>query len=329
MVRLVRNLVAMTKQVLYIDIIGARSLPSAEVLRIAASTAEVICVTTPEAALAVLRSQHSLKAMISNCAMLDIFLTARKLHPKMDTILITEHTMEQYSQSLDGREHLLVDHVIVNRNPPNWSINELRITVQKILREDIFGLSKYLNPTTPVREMLVTGSSDRDICNTTVMNFAEENRLGQYLAKLVFGITEELLMNAIYDAPLAGGRNHYGELPRTQSIELAPDEYARLNFAFDGSIFGIAVSDPFGALTRDKLFEYLKKVLRRRDSENLIDTKKGGAGLGLFKILYCSHSLICNVAPGKQTEVIALIDIQQQVRDFARMPRSIHYFSAA
>lgn len=319
----------MIKHVLYIDLPGHRALPNAEVLRIAATSAEASCVASVQAALAILHSQTSLVAMICNCASLELFETARKLHPAIQTVLVTEQTMEQYASDLDGREHLLVDHVIVNRTPPIWTINELRITIQKLLRQDIFGLSKYLNPTTPIHEMLITGSEDREICNTTVMNFAEDNRLGQYLAKLVFGITEELLMNAIYDAPLAGGRHHYGDLPRTQMIELAPDEYARLNFAFDGSAFGIAVSDPFGALTREKLFEYLKKVLRRRDSANLIDTKKGGAGLGLFKILYCSHSLICNVAPGKQTEVIALIDIQQQLRDFARMPRSIHYFSTA
>ena len=159
------------------------------------------------------------------------------------------------------------------------------------------------------------------------MNFAEDNRLGQYMAKLVFGITEELLMNAIYDAPVAGGKHHYGELPRTESIKLQPEEYSKLSFACDGYIFGVGVADPFGALTRQKLFEYLKKVLRRSDSSNIIDTKKGGAGLGLFKILYSSHSLICNVRPKQQTEVMALIDIQNQVRDFSKMPRSVHYFS--
>ena len=159
------------------------------------------------------------------------------------------------------------------------------------------------------------------------MTFAEDNRLGQYTSKLVFGITEELLMNAIYDAPVAGGKLHYAELPRTSPIVLQPDEYGKLTFGCDGSVFAISVADPFGALKREKLFQYLKKVLRRSDSANLIDTKKGGAGLGLFKILYSSHALICNVDPGRKTEVIALIDIQHQVRDFSKMARSVHYFA--
>ena len=48
-----------------------------------------------------------------------------------------------------------------------------------------------------------------------------------------------------------------GELPRTTSVELRPDEYSKLNFGCDGSVFGISVADPGPALvsarTRSKL----------------------------------------------------------------------------
>lgn len=317
----------MTKTVLYVDIPGRKPLPEASVLRVTGTGAEIVGVTDPKSAMAVIKTTENLSVMVTNTPALEVFQLARKLQPKMRTVLVTESTMEQYSRLLSGAEDELIDHVIANRIPGQWTINELRVTVQKILREDIFGIDKYLAPATLIQELTVRGSNDRESFNTMVMNFAEENRLGQYMAKLVFGITEELLMNAIYDAPVAGGRHHYGELPRTTSVELRPHEYSTLRYGCDGSVFGISVADPFGALTREKLFQYLKKVLRRTDSTNLIDTKKGGAGLGLFKILYSSHSLIVNVQPGKRTEVMALIDIQHQVRDFSKMARSVHYFS--
>src|SRR5690606_34208665 len=142
--------------------------------------------------------------MVANVPDLELFEQARKYVPDCRTVLVTENTMEQYSRALDGREDVLVDHVVANRSPDQWTINELRVTVQKILRRDIFGLEKYLAPATPVQRFTVTGSNDRENFNTLVMNFAEECRLGQYTSKLVFGITEELLMNAIYDAPVAG-----------------------------------------------------------------------------------------------------------------------------
>lgn len=318
----------MTKRVLYIDISGNKPLPDASVLRVAAGEAELLAVTDPASAVAVLKTTADLAAIVSNAPEYQIFKAARSLRPEVCTILVTENAMEQYSRHLHGEEDVLVDHVIANRLPSPWTINELRVTMQKILRHDIFGIDKYLAPGTAIQQLTVKGSKDREVYNTAVMSFAEENRLGQYMAKLVFGITEELLMNAIYDAPVAGGHHHYGELPRTSAVDLKPDEYSQLSYACDGSAFAISVQDPFGALTRAKLLQYLKKVLRRDDSSTLIDTKKGGAGLGLFKILYSSHALICNVAPGKRTEVMALIDIQHQVRDFSKMARSVHYFTA-
>lgn len=316
-------------RVLYVDLPGRKPLPEASVLRVSGCGADIISVTDAESAQAVLRSPLPLGVIVINNPDAALFRLARETHVGAITILVTDQTMERYSQSLGGAEDRLVDHVITNRSPGSWTINELRVTLQKILRRDIFGIEKYLGPATPIQELVVKSSADREAFNGQVMAFAEENRLGQYIAKLVFGITEELLMNAIYDAPVAGGRHHYGELPRTTPVDLNPTEYARLTYGCDGSIFAVAVSDPFGALTRDKLFQYLKKVLRRTDTNNLIDTKKGGAGLGLFKILYSSHALICNVDAGQRTEVIALIDVQHQVRDFSKMPRSVHYFAAS
>jgi hypothetical protein len=316
----------MAKRILYIDITGHKPLPEASVLRVAAGDAELVAVTDPASVEAVLKTTSDLAALVCNTPDHAIFAAARRLSPGVSTVLVTDNTMEQYSKQLQGQEDVLVDHVIANRLPSPWTINELRVTAQKILRRDIFGIDKYLAPGTRVQQMTVRGSADREAFNTSVMTFAEENRLGQYMAKLVFGITEELLMNAIYDAPVAGGHHHYGELPRTSAVVLKPEEFSLLSYACDGAAFAISVLDPFGALTRDKLLQYLKKVLRRDDSSNLIDTKKGGAGLGLFKILYSSHALICNVEPGKKTEVMALIDIQHQVRDFSKMARSVHYF---
>lgn len=317
----------MSSHVLFVDLNGHKPLPDASVLRVAGNGAEIMSVTDQKSAIAVLTTSKDLNIIVCNCADPEIFDAARAISPKMNTILVTENTMEQYSKMLGGREDILIDHVIANRSPAPWTINEIRVTLQKIIRKDIFGISKYLAPSTPVHELIVKGSADRETYNSAVMHFAEENRLGQYMAKLVFGITEELMMNAIYDAPVAGGRHHYGELPRTSAVVLVPEEYSKLQYGSDGAVFAIAVADPFGALKREKLFQYLKKVLRRQDSANLIDTKKGGAGLGLFKILYSSHSLICNVQENKVTEVMALIDVQHQVRDFSKMARSVHYFS--
>lgn len=317
------------KVILFVDIAGFKPLPRANVLLVTGNQASITSVTDKSAALSILDYKKNFDIIVSNCPDLEMFQKIRDNQKSAHSILLTESTMEVYSKALKNQEHNLIDYVIANRYPNSWTINELRVTLQKIIKNEIFGIEKYLDSGTLIETCPVTGSNDREILNTRVMDFADKNKLGSYLSKLIFGISEELLMNAIYDAPIAAGRVHYGEAPRTSPIQLKPEEYATLNYGFDGHVFAIGVRDPFGAFKKGKLFQYLKKVVNRRDSDRLIDTKKGGAGLGLFKILYSCHALVCNVEPNQSTEVIAIIDTQEQVRDFSKMARSVHYFKKA
>jgi hypothetical protein len=312
--------------ILCLDVPGYKPLPSGFAMRMSSEGAEFLSATDINSGLTILRGHNPVAVLITNASHLELLQAAREYQPHMATVLVTAETMEQINASLGGEEHTLVDHCLANRHPNPWSINEMRVTVQKILRHDLFGIDKYLETGTAISKNEVTGSADRERLNNLVMQFAEQNKFGSYLSRLVYGITEELLMNAIYDAPQAANVADYIDLPRTSPIVLKPEYQASLSFGCDGQTFAIGIRDPFGAFTHAKFFAYMKKVLKKRDSEDLIDSKKGGAGLGLFKILYSSHSLVCNVDPGKATEVIALIDINEQVRDFSKVPRTVCFF---
>ena len=315
--------------VIFVDTPGNRSLPPSFALKAAAGESEFISVTDIGAAIAAIESTEIVDALVTNAPDTLLCKAFRQHHPDFPIILVTDQPMSEYSDALEGDEHLLVDHVIANRTGMEWTVNELRSTLQKLLNKDIFGLEKYLAPGTVIQEATITGSENRDLHNLAVMKFAQEHKLGQHMSKTIFGISEELLMNAIYDAPVAGGSMSFDNIPRTAAVKLEPHQYATLRYGCDGNTFGIAVSDPFGALKREKLFQYLKKVLMRRDSTSLIDNKKGGAGLGIFKILYSSHALVCNVQPKRHTEFMALINVHDQLRDFSKMARSIHYFEVS
>jgi len=312
--------------ILYVDLPGHHSLPNMPALKVAAGGHESISVTDELAATKVLETIPNLSAVVVNTANRTIFESTRRLHPDSMTVLVTELPMKDYSESLSGEEDTLLDHVILNRPGSDWTVHEIRTTLQKRLRSDIFGLEKYLASGTTIHKLTIVGSENREIHNTTVLKYALDHKIGQHLAKTISGISEEFIMNAVFDAPVAGGKRSYDTSQRTNAVELTPEEYATLSFGCDGRNFGISISDPFGAMTRSKLAKYAKKILMPRDSSNLIDQKIGGAGLGIFKILYGSHALICNVRPRVQTEFISLIDITDQVRDFSKMARSIHYF---
>lgn len=312
--------------VLYVDIAGYQPLPSRDVLSVAGEGSQIHAVVDVSAALAAVDTIDNLKVVMANAPVAEIYRAARKNHPAARTILLTQYPMKEYSRQLNGHEDDLIDHVIANRPASEWTINEVRVTLQKVVRADFFGIEKYLALGSKIFEITITGSEDREQHNTTVMKYAEDCRLGTHFAKMIYGICEELLMNVVYDAPLASGKHHYNELPRSTAIKLEPNEYAKLTYGCDGQVFALGAADPFGLFTQAKLYKYVRKVLKRSDSDSIVDDKKGGAGLGLFKILYSCHSLVCNVEPNKKTETIALISVGEQLRDFEKMARSIHYF---
>lgn len=322
------NMLQVMPTILIADIPGNKGLPAGDVVNRLFPKAELICVSSNEATTKVLEAS-SIDIMISNHPEYEIFKLARSRQPNSQLILATDRPMKDYSAALENQEEQLLDHIIATRSLGHWMEQELQVTIKKILHpSDIFGIAKYLIPNADIKSYPITGSKDRETLNNSVMEFAANCRLGHHLSKLTYGITEELLMNAIHDAPLAGGIMEYANQPRNTPVTLKPEEYGELCYAFDGRTFAISAADPFGALNRETLFQYLKKVLRRQDSVSLIDTKKGGAGLGLFKILYSCHGIVCNIDFGKKTELIALIDVREPLRDFNYMPRSVHYFNA-
>lgn len=138
-------------------------------------------------------------------------------------------------------------------------------------------------------------------------------------------ITEELLMNAIYDAPTDDRKHIYADLPRTEDIQLPDTQAARLEYGSDGRTLAISVTDPFGSIRHETIMDYLVKCFEGRTLPNL--NKTGGAGLGLFFCFKSVDSLIVNVEPHKRTEFIGLIDIHASVKDAKRKNTSFHFFN--
>ena len=259
--------------------------------------------------------------------------TLRTLRSSLDdlkaVILVTDLSMTEYSALLGGKEEELVDHFLVPRESIDWQADSLRVTIQKIIKKDYFGVDKYLSRNTPIIKMQVQNPLERETINDAVQTYAEKYKMGTYKAKLIYGICEEMLLNAIYDAPASRGisppKRHQGTMSAPVATK-SKDTFVQ--FGCDGHIFALGVQDPFGGLSKKQFYRYVKKILYRHNTDLLIDTKESGAGLGLFKILYSSHTLICNVLPNHKTEVISLLYITEAIRNFERMNRSVQFFDA-
>lgn len=180
---------------------------------------------------------------------------------------------------------------------------ELTITAQKLIRSDLFGAEKYLLWGTKLRSTTLTRASQRA---HLVGDIAEEIRArGQSarVASMAMLVADELLSNAVHNAPVDERGTHYrAELARDVELELDGRHEVVLRWGCDGRYLAIEVTDPFGSLERDTVLRALV--------QNDIRQFGGGAGMGIALTYRSCDHLVFNLAPGKRTEVIALIDVR-------------------
>jgi hypothetical protein len=140
----------------------------------------------------------------------------------------------------------------------------------------------------------------------------------------------ELLMNAVYDAPsLADGTPRYA-MDRTQHVQLEDWERPTLQLATDGVRLALSATDPFGGLQRWHVFESIARGLSAsatEDGAGVVDSSRGGAGLGFFKMFSGASTLLVTVDRGRATEVTLFWDLDVHPRDLRAAPSSVHFWN--
>ncbi|HKE19677.1 MAG TPA: hypothetical protein VKB80_32595 [Kofleriaceae bacterium] len=204
---------------------------------------------------------------------------------------------------------------------------ELVVTCEKILRRDVFGLSKYLAGFGIERHCrVVERAGERDGLVGELTEAARALGGGRRVVESVSLVADELFTNAVYNAPRDGdGKPRYAHVNRREKIVLEPSEYVRVEFGSDGRTFGMAVTDSFGALVPSSLRGSIERCIARQDP---IENKPGGAGIGLYAALCHADHLVFNLDPGRRTEVIALWSLARKTGGRGAGVASLHVFEA-
>jgi len=205
------------------------------------------------------------------------------------------------------------DHVIAHPMPV--LAEELLATVQKLLRRDAFGLEKYLTWSADVRGYTLDNAQDREAVVSELAREVVAFGLPDRVGSMVSVIADELLANAIYAAPVdeAGNRVRVAD-PRDRVRALAGRDVVTLRWATDARYIAIEVRDRYGSID--------PRAIAKRLSVS--QTSEGGMGLPLAYA--CCNQLVLDVAPGKLTEVVALLDVRFKPTDLARTA-SFHAFT--
>ena len=208
-----------------------------------------------------------------------------------------------------------------------FDAGELVATCEKILRRDCFGLAKYMSGFgIELSHQVIVSALERDQVVERLTAVARALGGGRRLVESVGLVADELVTNAIYNAPCGpDGQPRYASRSRRDKVTLEPTEYVRLDYGSDGRVFGIAVTDNFGRLTPDTIRSGIERCLT---SDDQIEQKRGGAGLGIYTALGSVNQLVVNVEDGVRTEVIALWDLVRRGRGTGASQGSLHVFAS-
>lgn len=223
---------------------------------------------------------------------------------KPEIPLITVIPQSDLNQMVQLLKEPRINNVMVAEDLSNARLSAV---VTKLLYGDVFGLEKYLPWGVRIYSMLVGDYQEKSVAIAQISDFATAMGVRRKYRESIEQVIDELLMNALYDAPVdRQGKPMFADMPTKSRIQLRMEQKAVIQYACDGDRFSVSVRDSFGALTKDIVVKFIDKCLH---SSEQIDRKVGGAGLGLYIIANSSSELHVNLYPGVATEVVTIFDL--------------------
>ena len=264
------------------------------------------------------------QAILCDAELVEDVRLIQKTRPSVPLVMIVNMDMKFY---LDTMKYNPNQNFFVSRNPEDrsFTVKNISTTVAKLLRKDYFGMEKYLSWGTKVTEAKIDSSDERIVQAEAMLEHLKSFGVRSAVIEKIQIVSEELLMNAVYDAPTDNqGKSLFNHLPRTEKVFLSRGQEATLMYGIDGMNVGVSVTDPFGSLTKDIVMKYLESCYDGK--AGVYNAQKGGAGRGLHMIIESANLTIFNVKPGTRTEVICLFNLERREEEVSP---TFHLFFAA
>src|SRR5262249_55940400 len=150
----------------------------------------------------------------------------------------------------------------------------------------------------------VADYQDKARCLAAIAELAERMTVSSHLRTSIEQCIDEMLMNALYDAPVgADGEPLFAGIPTRARIMQKTDRSVSVSYASDGKHLAVSVRDTFGSLGRHVVLRHLYKGIHVADP---VERKAGGAGLGLYLIARSATAVYFHVLPSIATEVVCM-----------------------
>lgn len=180
-----------------------------------------------------------------------------------------------------------------------------------------------------LEEITISNYNQKNEILRNIAEYVNKAKVFKDLADRACTAASELMMNAVFDAPIdpTTGKAKYAALSRSESFALTESEYINLKYGFDAGAFVISVKDHFGSLTHDKIIDNLYRCAQAGPDQ--IRQGSGGAGVGLFLLFNLCSQLEIFIEPGISTEVVAHLLASKRQKDYESQEKMFNIYVTA
>ncbi|MDR3608468.1 MAG: hypothetical protein P4M08_13955 [Oligoflexia bacterium] len=232
------------------------------------------------------------------------------------------------SETMDSIPHLtqspLFGHLIFRKFD---KLDECAPVYARVLaataKERAFGLENFLRPGTKIQTIQLKSSDQKQGAVGALTNYLNQAKFQPRMATQISNAVDELLMNAIFDAPIDDtGKTLYSNTPRSTIFKLEGKSAVEMQVGFDGEYVGITVVDHYGSLDKARLLNHVSK--NYSDETYKLKLHQAGAGIGLATIYQNGGSFFFSSCVRERTEVTVFF---RRTKSFVEFKNQFRFFS--
>jgi hypothetical protein len=178
-----------------------------------------------------------------------------------------------------------------------------------------FGLKGLLKDGAKIQAIKLQVTTQKQDAVEAIKNYLLAAKFQSRMATVVANAVDELLMNAMFDAPTDDlGRPLFNSTARTASIKLEAKHAVEMHVGYDGRYVAVSAIDMFGSLDKNKLLSHISKIYT--EEEYKVKTAIAGAGIGLATVFRSGGSFFFVSEARVRTEVTVFFKRTDSFREF-------------
>lgn len=235
--------------------------------------------------------------------------------------------IEKTSDNLpENRAHLLkafdsavVQNIIFRRyGSPAMAAEAYSHILKSSYLATSFGLQSFFGDDVQVDGIQFKEALERGFVSQALTHQLTQLGYNELIIPAVITAVDELLMNAIFDAPVdENGKQIYARQSRNTNLKLEGKHAVEMQVGGKGDLIGVNVVDCYGSLDSVQVKQHIAKSFNGKQDE-VRDATLAGAGLGLSLVLKRGGSLLYVYKPGARTDATVFFRRTDRLKEFNR-----------